>query len=176
MTPHRDYIAAATTLVMVLAGCYTLYPRAAPSVREFPRKSRILCAFVLIFALGTCIVPVFKTSPAVLGRTDWSLLNLLTNIKSGQLKSSPVAFDLAATYVAMIAGVCVLLMPRPRNALLGIAFLVALCSAWAVNMADNLLFDRLKTSNGSAHVSVTSAFGAYAIELLIAALFWIVAN
>ena len=176
MSTHGDYRAAATTLLMILAGCYALYPQAASGLRKFPRKSRILSACVLICGLFTFFLPVFNISPAVLGRTEWSPLNLLISIKSGQLEFSPVAFDLAATYLAMIAGVFALLLPRPRNTLLAIGFVAALCSAWAINMANDLLFDRLKTSNGLPRVTVTNAFTAYALELAIAALFWIAAN
>jgi hypothetical protein len=90
------------------------------------------------FGLCTFFAPIARINPSVLGRTQWSALNILSQVYSGKLALSPVAFDLAASYALMLFAIVALCLPHARKALLAISIAGIICSGWALEMGRSL--------------------------------------
>jgi hypothetical protein len=134
---------------------------------------------LVVTALGisTCCVPLVFTHPAVLGRIDWSALNLVGLVVSGNLRLSPVVFDVAISYLLLLAAFVALCFARPRKVLLLLSLLGVICSSWAVQMAHHSLFDWFTHSDGRlALLKISYGPAMYALEISMALLLLIAAR
>ena len=171
MSRHWDVPAILTTLLMVFAICYTL-TRVGSRVPASPLgRMRALAFAIAAFGLCTFFVPLARTDPSVLGRTEWSGLNLMAQVVAKNLPFSPVAFDVAAAYLLMLTALLVLFLPRPRKLLLVITVLGVVCSGWALEMGHDLLFQWFIRSGIAIQIlKVSYAPAMYAIEIVMSAL------
>ena len=171
MSAHWDVPATVTTLCMVFAVCYALSHIGARFPSTTPGSMRALASVVVIFGLSTFFMPLARTEPSVLGRTEWSGLNLMAQVRAGNLRFSPVAFDVAATYLLMLTALFVLFLPRPRKLLLVIALLGVVCSGWALEMGHDSLFHWfLRSGSTLTLLKVSYAPAMYAIEIVMSGL------
>jgi hypothetical protein len=172
MMARWDVPAILTTVFMVGTIAYWI-TRSRPAPLEAPLDETKLwsAALVLAFGLGTSIMPIASTNPPVLGRGQWSALDILSEQYAGRLSLSSVGFDIGATYLLMLSAMLALLLPRPRKSLLVISLLGIICSSWALEMGHSLLFawfTRLHGTIEPVHVSYGPAM--YAIEIIMCVL------
>jgi hypothetical protein len=171
MIAHWDVAAILTTLFMVFAVCYALIRLRARFPSTPLGNMRMLAFAVAVFGTCTFFVPLARTDPPVLSRADWSGLNLMAQVRAGNLDLSAVAFDIAATYLLMLLALVALLLPRPRKALLVISLLGVVCSSWALEMGHDLLFHWFVRSGSTLQMlKVGYAPAIYAIEIVMSVL------
>ena len=95
----------------------------------------------------------------------------MAQVRAGNLRFSPVAFDVAATYLLMLTALFVLFLPRPRKLLLVIALLGVVCSGWALEMGHDSLFHWfLRSGSTLPLLKVSYAPAMYAIEIVMSGL------
>jgi hypothetical protein len=140
MSHHSDIKAILTTLFMVYAVVYAV-TRRHPNLSTAFGTARAFGFFVTAFGLCTFFAPLASTNPAVLGRTEWSALDILKHLYDGSLRFSPVAFGVLSTYLLMLFAIAALCLPRPRNPLLTLSVLGIICSSWALEMGQHTAFD-----------------------------------
>ena len=171
VSAHSDVPAILTTLLMVLAVSYAL-TRTGARLPSTPLGSvRALAFVVLIFGLCTFFAPLARTDPPVLGRTEWSALDLMAQVRTGNLPLSPVTFDVAATYLLMLIALFVLFLPRPRKVLVIVTLMGAICSGWALEMGHDSLFHWFTRSGSNLKtLKVSYAPALYAIEIVMSGL------
>ena len=140
MSHHWDIKAILTTLFMVYAVFYSVTRRHL-NLSTSLGTARTFAFFVTAFGLCTFFAPLASAKPAVLGRTEWSGLDILKHVYDGSLRFSPVAFDVLSSYLLMLFAIAGLCLPRPRKPLLALSVLGIICSSWALEMGHDTLFD-----------------------------------
>jgi hypothetical protein len=171
MTTHWDIPAILCTLFMVGALSYWITRRRRMPTGPLGKMQSIPTFLMLAFGLSTFFMPLATTDPPILAKTEWSALDLLSQIYSGKLPFSAVAFDIASTYLLMLLALAALLLPRPRKPLLLISILGIVSSSWALEMGHSLLFSwftRIDRTLKTIHVSY--AIAVYALEIVMSAL------
>src|SRR5438270_11518406 len=143
---------------MIIIGC------------DYHRRS-----ILFLFSSLACAqyIPVYAklTDGKVLGRTQWSGFNIMSQVYAGKLPLSPVAFDIAASYLLMLLAVVALCLPHARKALLVIGVIGIICSSWALEMGRSLLFAWLTSSDGTLRTwSVSYGPAMYAVEIVLSVL------
>ena len=136
MSTHWDVAGILTTLFMVFAICYTI-TRPRPRLSTSLGTTRALAFLVTAFGLCTFFAPLASTNPSVLGRTQWSGLNIMSQVYTGKLLLSPVAFDVGLSYPLMLFAMVALCLPYARKVLLVISLLGIICSGWALEMGHS---------------------------------------
>lgn len=168
-----DVPAILTTVFMVGTITYwiTRSRPAPPLEMSLDRTKAWSAALVLAIGLATSIMPLATTNPPVLGREQWSALNILSEQYAGNLSISSVGLDIGATYLLMLSAMLALLLPRPRKSLLVISLLGIICSSWALEMGHSLLFAWFTRLDGTFEpVHVTYGPAMYAIEIIMCVL------
>jgi hypothetical protein len=174
MSHHWDVKGILTTLFMVYAVCYTV-TRGHLNLSTPLGTARTFAFFVTAFGLCTFSATLASANPAVLGRTEWSGLDILKHVYDGSLEFSPVAFDVLSTYLLMLFGIAVLCLPRPRKPLLALSVLGIICSSWASEMGHDTLFDWF-SNPGSTPGTVSYGPAMYAIEIVMSVLLLVSVN
>jgi hypothetical protein len=137
--------------------------------------ARTFAFFVTAFGLCTFFAPLASAKPAVLGRTEWSGLDILKHVFDGTLRLSPVAFDVLASYLLMLFAIAALCLPRPRKPLLALSVLGIICSSWALQMGHDTLFDWF-SNPGNTPRTVSFGPAMYAIEIVMSVLLLVSVN
>jgi hypothetical protein len=170
MSAHWDVTGILTTLFMVFTFCYAithLDPRLSTSLGA----ARAPAFLVSLFGLCTFFAPLARTNPSVLGRTQWSGFNIMSQIYAGRLPASPDAIDIAASYLLMLLAIVALCLPHARKPLLLIGLIGIICSSWALEMGHSLLFAWFTRSDGTLWtLSVSYAPAMYAVETVVSVL------
>ena len=174
MSHHWDIKAILTTLFMVYALFYTVTRRHL-NLSTRLGTARVFAFFVAAFGLCTFFTPLASSNPAVLGRTEWSGLDILKHLYDGSLRFSPVAFDVLSTYLLMLFAIAALCLPRPRKPLLALSALGIICSSWALEMGHHTLFDWF-SNPGSTPTTVSYGPAIYAIEIVMSVLLLVSVN
>jgi hypothetical protein len=170
MSAHWDVAGILTTLFMVFTVCYAI-TRPDPRLLRSLGTARGPAFLVTLFGLCTFFEPIVRTNPFVLGRTQWSGFNIMSQVYAGKLPLSPVAFDIAASYLLMLLVVVALCLPHARRALLAIGVIGIICSSWALEMGHELLFAWFTRSDGTLRtLSVSYAPAMYAVEIVLSVL------
>lgn len=141
MSAHRDIAAMLTTLFMIGTVSFALTRSRIGLSMPFG-STRVFAFLVVAFGLCTSFVPLARVNPSVLGRSEWSGLDIALSVYRRSLPFSPVAFDIISTYLLLLCSVVVLCLSRPRKKLLMISALGIICSSWALEMEQFTLFDR----------------------------------
>jgi hypothetical protein len=98
-------------------------------------------------------------------------LNIVSVVYAGNLRFSPVALDVIASYLLMLLALAVLFLPHPRKPLLIISIAGIICSSWALQMGHWTLFDWFTRSAGTlTAVKVSYAPAMYATEIVMSTL------
>jgi hypothetical protein len=170
MRAHWDVAGILTTLFMVFTVCYAITrPRLRLSTSL--GAARAPAFLVSLFGVCTFFTPLARTNPSVLGRTQWSGFNIMSQVYAGKLPFSPVAFDIAASYVLMLSAVVALFLPHARKTLLVIGVSGIICSSWALEMGHDLLFAWFTRSDGTLRtLRVSYAPAIYAVEIVLSVL------
>ena len=174
MSHHWDVKAILTTLFMVYAVCYTV-TRGHLNLSTPLGTARTFAFFVTAFGLCTFFAPLASANPAVLGRTEWSGLNILKHVYDGSSRLSPVAFDVLSSYLLMLFAILALCLPRPRKALLTLSVLGIICSSWVLEMGHHTLFDWFNNP-GNTPRTVSYGPAMYAIEIVMSVLLLVSVN
>lgn len=174
MSHHWDITAILTTLFMVYAVFFTVTRRHLNLTT--PLGTGRTCAFfATAFGLCTFFAPLASANPAVLGRTEWSGLDILKHLYDGSLRVSPVVFDVLSTYLLMLFAIAALCLPRPRTPLLALSVLGVICSSWALEVGHHMLFDRF-SNPGSTPRTLSYGPAMYAIEIVMSVLLLVSVN
>ena len=170
MSAHWDVAGILTTLFMVFTVFYAI-TRPRPRLSTSLGAARAPAFLVTLFGLCTFFAPLARTNPSVLGRTQWSGFNIMSQVYAGKLPLSSVALDVAASYLLMLLAVVALFLPHARKTVLVISIAGIICSTWALEMGHSLLFHWFTRSDGTLRtLSVTYAPAMYAVEIVLSIL------
>jgi hypothetical protein len=170
MSAHWDVAGILTMLFMVFTVCYAI-TRPHPQLSTSLGTARAPAFLVSLFGVCTFFTPLARTNPSVLGRTQWSSFNIMSQVYAGKLPLSSVALDIAASYLLMLLALVALCLPHARKALLVIGLIGIICSSWALEMGHSLLFAWFTRSDGTLQTqSVSYAPAMYAIEIVLSVL------
>src|SRR5579862_8080913 len=135
-------VAGALTMLF-MAGClfYWITRRRRLPDTTISGGARIAALLVIAFGLATLAVPLVRTSPAIFGRTAWPGSAIARELYSGQLRASPVALDLVASYLLLAVAAVGLIVWGSRKLLLLVSILGIAASSWALEMGHDTLFD-----------------------------------
>ena len=169
-TVHWDIPAILVTLVMLFA-IYRALLRPHPPAASGLGNLRAGAFLVAGLGLATFFMPLIRTNPAVMGRTQWSGANIGSELVRGSLDFSPVAFDIVCGYLLLLVALVALCFPRPRKALLVTSLFGVMCSNWALQMSRYSLFDWfVKASSGLQLLHIANAPAMYALSLAMSLL------
>jgi hypothetical protein len=173
MNSHWDVKAILTTLFMVYAVCYSVTRRHLDLSTSLG-TARGVGFLAAAFGLCTFSATLASANPSVLGRTEWSGLDIVTHVYDGTVRFSLVALDVVSSYLLLLFAIAALCLPRPRKPLLIVSVLGIICSSWALEMGHSTLFDWFTT--GSIPRTVSYGPAMYAIEIVMSVLLLVSVN
>ena len=178
MGMHYDVAAILTTLFMAFAvGYWATRSNVMPYTGDLSKSELAQIFLVTAFGLVTLFVPLARTGIPVAGQTEWSGLAIVLRGDAWKFPPSPVVLDIAASYTLMFFAAGAVFFPRPKKLLLVISLLGVICSSWALEMGQSLLFDWfIRTGGILRKVDVTFAPGMYALVITMSTLLIVSTN
>ena len=146
MAAHWDIAAVLTVAFMAATVIFWVTrPNVFATKGLFSRPHLLALSLVLAFGLATLDVPLVRTAPPVMGRSQWSALNILSE---AQLRYSAPALELEVSYIVMLVAAGALLLPRFRKRLWFVSLLGVISSSRALNIGKELLFPWFSHAHG----------------------------